>query len=142
MTLLLNNVMKRAKTLFAVVLSAYLLGACAPSMTFQTSSVVPAATGNVKVKRDKNQNYVISIDVQNLAPADRLTPPQRTYIAWMESDRNTIKKLGLLEPSSKSLKASLTTTAVNDPNRVFVTAESSPEIQYPGGTEVLATQRR
>lgn len=131
--------MKTTISFFALLL---LLGSCTPSMNFLASSVVPAATGKVQVKRDKNQNYVVRVNVRNLAPADRLTPPGRTYIVWMESDRNTIKKLGLLEPRSKALNASLTTTAVTNPNRIFVTAENSPEIQQPVGTEVLATRQR
>jgi len=130
------------KTLVSLLVLILLLASCTPSMNFLASSVVPAATGKVQVKRDKNSNYQIKVDVQNLAPADRLTPPQRNYIVWMESDRNTVKKLGLIEPSSKNLKASLNATAVADPSRVFITAESSPETQYPGGTEVLATGRR
>lgn len=119
-----------------------MLGACTPNLNFVPSSVVPAASGKAQVKRDKNQNYVVKVNVRNLAPADRLSPPGRTYVVWSESDRNTIKKLGLLEPRSKNLTASLTTSTVADPNRIFVTAENSPEIQYPGGTEVLATSRR
>lgn len=129
------------KTIVSTLVLTLLLGSCTPSMNFLPSSAVPAASGKVQVKRDKNQNYVVKVNVRNLAPADRLTPPGRTYIVWMESDRNTIKKLGLLEPRSKSLDASLSATAVADPNRIFVTAEDSPETQYPGGTEVLATKR-
>jgi hypothetical protein len=132
---------KATHTIFSLVL-ILLVGSCTPSMNFLSSSVVPAATGKANVKRDKNANYLIEINVRNLAPPDRLTPPQRIYVVWMESDRNTIKKLGLLEPSSKALNASLSTTAVANPNRIFVTAEGSPEIQYPVGTEVLATERR
>ncbi len=134
--------MNYVRLVIAPLLLALLVGACTPSMNFLASSVVPAATGKVQVKRDKNDNYVIRISVQNLAPADRLSPPQSTYIAWMESDRNSIKKLGLLEPRSKNLVASLVTSAVAAPNRVFVTAESSPDVQYPGVNEVLATQRK
>lgn len=129
------------KTIVSSLVLTLLLGSCTPSMNFLPSSVVPAASGKVQVKRDKNQNYVVKVDVRNLAPADRLTPPGRTYVVWMESDRNTIKKLGLLEPRSQSLDASLSATAVADPGRIFVTAEDSPEAQYPGGTEVLATKR-
>lgn len=121
---------------------ALFVGSCTPSMNFLSSSIVPAASGRVQVKHDKNENYLIRINVRNLAPADRLSPPQRTYIAWMESGRNSIKKLGLLEPRSKALEASLTTTSVEPPDRIFVTAESSPDTQYPDGTEVLATKRR
>lgn len=139
---MISNAMKHMKKVMLTALVPLFLVSCTPSMNFLTSSVVPAATGKVHVKRDKNANYQIKVDVENLAPADRLTPPQRNYVVWMESDRNTIKKLGLIEPSSKNLKASLNATVVADPNRVFITAENSPEAQYPGGTEVLATQRR
>jgi hypothetical protein len=124
------------------LLMALLLASCTPTLPFLASSTVPAASGHVQVKRDKNENFLIKVNVRNLAPANRLTPPQRNYIAWMESDRTTIKKLGLLEPRSKALEASLTTTAVANPDRIFITAESSPETQYPSGTEVLATKRR
>lgn len=134
--------MKRVRNFIFPLALAVLLSACASSMNFQTSSVVPAASGKVKVKRDKNRNYTVDVDVQNLAPADRLTPPQRHYIVWMESDQNTIRKLGLLEPSSNRLNASLTASAVAEPTRVFITAEGTPDIQYPAGTEVLATNRR
>ncbi|MCC5613339.1 hypothetical protein LC612_43350 [Nostoc sp. CHAB 5834] len=137
-----QRTMKKVRTITIPLLLAVFMTACTPSMNFLASSVVPAATGKAHVKRDKNENYVVKIDVQNLAPADRLSPPQRTYIAWMESDGNTIKKLGLLEPRSQRLNASLTTTAVAAPSRIFVTAESGPEIQYPAGMEVLATQRK
>jgi len=121
---------------------ALLLSSCTPSMHFLPSTVVPAATGKVQIKRDKNSNYIVRVDVQNLAPADRLTPPQRTYIVWMESGRNSIKKLGLLEPRSKNLVASLNTSTVTKPDRLFVTAEYGPDSQYPAGTEVLATGLR
>jgi hypothetical protein len=133
--------MKKIKTSILLLLTLS-LGACSSSMNFLPSSVVPAATGKAQVKRDKNSNYQIQVNVRNLAPAERLSPPQRNYIVWMESDRNTIKKLGLLEPSSKALTANLSTTAVDNPNRIFVTAEGTPEIQYPAGKEVLATDRR
>lgn len=134
--------MKLVKLIVFSSVTALLLNACTPSMNFLTSTVAPAATGKVQVKRDKNENYRIKVDVRNLAPADRLTPPERTYIVWMESGRNDVKKLGLLEPRSKALEASLTATSVESPDRIFITAEGSPDTQYPGNTEVLATKRR
>ena len=35
---------------------------CAKKITFATSSVVPAAEGSVKVKKDKNNNYNIELN--------------------------------------------------------------------------------
>lgn len=134
--------MKPIRSVILFLTLALLASSCHSSMNFLASSAVPAATGKVQIKRDKNENYLIKITVQNLAPANRLSPPQRTYIAWIESGRNSIKKLGLLEPRSKNLDATLTATVVDSPSRIFITAENSPEIEYPNGTEVLATNRR
>lgn len=138
--------MQRIKWIALSVTMLLLLESCSPKLTFTSSSVVPAATGQVKVKRDKNNNYLVNVEVMNLAPADRLTPPQQAYIVWMDSDQNSVKKLGLLSPSSnllsKALKADLSATAVAKPTRVFVTAERTPDIQYPAGIEVLTTNRQ
>lgn len=134
--------MKTTYAFLPVVLILLLLGSCTPKMNFTTSSVVPAATGSAKVKKDKNNNYVVSVNVMNLAPPERLNPPQQVYVVWSELAQNSVKKLGLLKPSSNALKASLTAPAVSKPVRVFVTAEREADIQYPAGAEVLATSRQ
>jgi hypothetical protein len=60
---------------------------------FAPSTVVPAAEGKVKVKKDKNNNYAISIDVENLAEPSRLPMPQNYYIAWLRWSTHTIQNL-------------------------------------------------
>ncbi len=138
--------MQRIKYIALSGLLLLLLESCSPKLKFMPSSVVPAATGQVRVKGNKNNNYLVNVGVLNLAPPDRLTPPQRAYIVWMDSDQNSAKKLGLLNPSSnllsKALKADLSTTAVAKPTRVFVTAENNTDIQYPAGIELLTTTRQ
>jgi hypothetical protein len=52
---------------------------CAKKTGFQTSAVVPAARGNVKVSKDRNKDFVISVSLFDLAEPKRLTPPMRTY---------------------------------------------------------------
>lgn len=120
----------------------FALEACTSSMNFMGSSAVPAATGKAEVKRDKNDNYQIQVWVRNLAPADRLSPPARTYAVWVETDRTNVRKLGLLEPRNKALEARLTASVAAEPTRVFITAENNPETQYPAGTEMLSTRRK
>lgn len=132
--------MNTIKNALAVIGLAAYLGACAPSMNFQPSSVAPAATGKVQVKRDKNDNHIIQISVRNLAPADRLATPQQAYIAWADMGRSDIRKLGQLTPRKKLLEASLTATTVSSPDRIFITAESTPQVQYPSSIEVLTTR--
>ena len=127
-------------TLFVLVTSS-ILASCTPKMSFTTSSIVPAATGEVKVKKDKNKNYVINVSVQNLADAKRLTPAKDTYVVWMESGKDSAKKLGQLKPASKSLKASLNATETTEPTDVFITAEDNADVQYPDGQVVLTTKK-
>jgi len=138
--------MKTTYVFLPVVLILLMLGSCTPKINFVASSKVPAATGYAKIKKDKNGNYVVNVEVLNLAPPERLTPPQQAYIVWAELGQNNVKKLGLLKPSStmisKALKASLSAPAASEPVRVFITAERDTEVQYPVGDEILVTARR
>ena len=108
-------------------------------MVFENSSIVPAATGEVKVKKDKNENYAIDLTVKNLAPSQKLTPSKELYLVWMEDGKNPVKKLGRIDPSS-SLKANLTALATIEPTKLFITAEDNAEVTYPTGEVVLTTK--
>lgn len=138
--------MKPINSISILLLFTLVINACTPKMTFQTSSVVPAATGNVDVSKDKNKNYVINVNIANLAEPQRLTPSKDVYLVWMESQGSTAKKLGQISPSSgtfsKALKATLSATSVDEPSRVFITAENNADIQYPQGEVILTTERR
>jgi hypothetical protein len=132
--------MKTSRLIALSCLFIFTLNACTTSMNFLTSSIVPAATGAVKTKKDKNNNYTLSIDVRNLAEPKSLTPAKEAYIVWMEDSRNAVKKLGQIVPTSKTLKASLNATSVAEPTRVFITAEDGVDRQNPEGQIILTTK--
>jgi hypothetical protein len=119
------------------------LASCTKKIAFLTSSVVPAARGNVEVKKDKNMNYVIQIDLSELAEVTRLTPPKQSYVVWMVSDKDNAKNIGKINSSmggiSKSLKASFQTVSSSKPNKIFITAEDDAAIQYPSTQIILST---
>lgn len=133
--------MKTIKTIVTVLVTIIALNSCTPKLTFVTSAIVPAATGAVHVKKDKNKNYVINLNVQNLAAPNNLNPSRNTYLVWMESSENSAKKLGQLMPTGKSLKATLTTSAIHEPRAVFITAEDNVDAQFPVGQVILTTRR-
>ena len=116
---------------------------CAHKISFGTSSVVPAAEGSVKVKKDKNNNYNIDLSVIRLADPKRLSPSKQLYVVWMDADQNGTKNIGQLKTSSgmlsKTLKSSLKTVSSVKPTRIFITAEDDAAVQYPGGQVVLDT---
>ena len=108
-----------------------------------TSSVVPAAQGKVKVKRDRDQNYDIKIQVTNLAQAEKLQSSKNNYVVWMETDQGKTENLGQLNTASgflsKKMKASLETVSSYKPVKIYVTAEENTNVQYPGQQVVLST---
>ncbi|GAB3783926.1 hypothetical protein GCM10028818_42630 [Spirosoma horti] len=110
-------------------------------MTFLNSTIAPAATGGITVKKDKNNNYILNVSVMNLAEPKQLTPPKETYVVWMESDENSVKKLGQIAPRSKALKGELRTTSTDKPKEVYITAENDANITYPNGDIILTTKR-
>jgi hypothetical protein len=119
--------------------------ACAKKIRFLPSSVVPAAKGYVKVKTDNNNNYVIKIDISDLADVERLQTSKASYVVWMETDQERIENLGQLNSSSgflsKQMKASLETVSSYTPIKIFVTAEEFVNAQYPGEQIILTTGR-
>jgi hypothetical protein len=119
-----------------------LFESCSRKISFQTSSIVPAAEGTVKVKTDKNNNYTIEVDLLNLSEPDRLQPPKKTYVVWMETDEAFVKNIGQINSStgflSKRLKSSFETVSSIKPTKIFITAEDDGAVQYPG-MKVLTT---
>lgn len=117
--------------------------ACAQKVTFLTSSIVPAAKGTVKVKQDDNKNYLINVEIENLAEVERLQSSRQTYVVWMETDRGNSENLGQLVSSrslfSKQNTASLETVSSYKPVRIFITAENGTDVRYPGNQIVLTT---
>lgn len=127
---------------FIIVILA-LFASCAKKISFAGSSVVPAARGFVKVKKDNNSNYNIKVELTNLAEVSRLQPPRQTYVVWMETDQQTTKNIGQIHSSSnmlsKKLKASLETVSSFKPIKIFITAEDDAAAQYPGTQMILST---
>ena len=116
---------------------------CAVKAPFLNSSVVPAAEGQVKMKTDKNKNYVIQIEVFNLALPDRLDPPKKAYVVWMDDGSNNVKNMGQIKSSapfmSKSLKASFETMSSFKPVKIFITSEYEADVQFPSSDTILTT---
>ncbi|MEO7309121.1 MAG: hypothetical protein ABIX01_01890 [Chitinophagaceae bacterium] len=137
---------KSAKNIFSVGIIFFFVfsfASCANKIPFQTSSVVPAAEGSVKVKKDENNNYSIDLNVIRLADPKRLEPSKSTYVVWIETAENGSKNIGSLNTSSgmlsKTLKSSLKTVSPFKPVSLFITAEDNADIQYPGTQVVLRT---
>lgn len=133
---------------YAALTILFILGmlqscATATKYNFSTSPVVPAAEGSVQVKKDKNNNYNIDLNVMRLADPKRLSPAAAFYMVWMDTEQNGKINIGQLKTSSsllsKNLTSSLKTVSTYKPTNFFITAEVDANIQYPAGQTVLST---
>ena len=111
------------------------MNACSSKNAFLSSSVVPAARGYVKVKKDDNENYQIHLDVDYLAESSRLTPPRDTYVVWMETKNNATQNIGQVKTASDIFggkhKSSLETKSSTKPTKIFLKAEDEAKVQSP-----------
>jgi hypothetical protein len=118
---------------------------CGEKVKFLDSSVVPAAKGSVKVNQDNNKNYVIKVEIVDLAEVERLQPEKQTYVIWMETDSGNTENLGQLKSSrsffSKQKTASLETVSSYKPLRIFVTAEHDINVHAPDRKVYLTTDK-
>jgi len=80
---------------------------CNKKIMFQNSAVVPAAKGYVKVSKDHNNNYVVSVTITDLAEVKRLQPPKQTYIVWLVSNEQNTKNVGQIISNSSTLSSRL-----------------------------------
>lgn len=140
----MQNFKKLSMLLSTALVAALLLSSCGKKMHFATSTVVPAAEGTIKYKKDKNNNYHIDVKILHLADPKRLIPSNSTYVLWMETEQNGVKNLGQITSSSGWLsstkKATLSAVTSFLPKSFFITAEGEGNISYPGQQVVLQTR--
>lgn len=122
-----------------------ILGSCAKVVKFKKSSALSKATGYVKIKKDENKHYSISIKLSNLVDPQELYPDKRAYIVWIETEMGGVKNIGQLQqsknPFTNSLDGRLNTATPFKPLRLFITAENKVSLDNPGNQTVLQTRR-
>ncbi|PKP48430.1 MAG: hypothetical protein CVT92_16140 [Bacteroidetes bacterium HGW-Bacteroidetes-1] len=135
--------LKNISLISSAILLVLTLNSCATKANFLSSSMVPAANGTVKVKKDKNHNYRINIQISNLAESNQLSPPKDTYVVWLVADNKAAKNIGQIVSEtgfmSKKLKASFETITSFKPSKIFLTAEDDANVQYSYSEAVLTT---
>jgi len=126
-------------TVLAILASVIVsFSACSTKAQFLSSAVVPAARGTVQISKDFNKNYVVKINVYDLAGSDRLTPPRSTYVVWLVTADNRAKNIGQIN-TSNSLDANFETVSAFRPSKIMITAEDDANLLYPSYSEVILT---
>ncbi|MGV8879972.1 MAG: hypothetical protein ACOH2A_13185 [Sphingobacteriaceae bacterium] len=113
-------------------------------MNFAISRVVPAASGYVKLEKNKNGNYAMTVITVNLAQPNKLSPPKSVYVVWMETKGNPIRNIGMIKSNtsffSDELNGEMKSTSTFKPTSIFITAEEEGSVNYPGTQIVLRTK--
>ncbi len=132
--------MNRKMFYFPVLLCAAVL-ALAPACYAKTyhmtaSNIVPGATGELQVDKEKDGNTQVELKAEHLAKPGRLTPSANAYVVWFEQEGSEPQSQGELKVGD-DLKAELkSTTALHNFN-VLVTAETGPRTRVPSERVVL-----
>lgn len=126
------------KNLIISAVLMFIITSCSTTTKFPVSSVVPAAVISAKIKQDKSNNFTISVTAKNLAAAERLSPPKKTYVVWIETRDNGVKNIGQLKGKNDK-SVTLETLTSFDPMEIIVTAEDEGSISYPSGIEISRT---
>ena len=121
---------------FAVLTCCVLLGAgCAVQrVAFQASPLQPAADGKVKVRVDQNQNTLVELELEHIAPAEKLWPPKSVYVVWAEDTEGGIFQLGQLRVNRKrkaSLKGTTAKTSLGRRSRASLTCWPQISSRHP-----------
>jgi hypothetical protein len=132
--------MKRA--IFSLITAAAL--AATPAMAekkveMKTSSTVPAAEGRAILEHDRNKNVEVTLEVGHLAKPQSLSPAKGTYVVWIQPEGQEANNVGVLRVNDE-LKGDFRTTTPYKKFDLFVTAEDSPTVSTPSGTEIMRQQ--
>lgn len=135
------NQFLKISTLLVMVL---FVCSCARKAMFTRSVVMPSASGQVKMKKDNNDNYRVTVTIKDMTKPENLTPPKKNYLVWAQTKKGEVVNLGLINTSrsilARGYKASLTAVSNVKPQRIFVTAEEQPNVPGPSTTVILTTE--
>ena len=100
------------------------------------SNIVPGATAELQVAKEKGGNVQVELKADHLAKPGRLTPSANAYIVWFQQEGSQPQIQGTLRIGD-DLKAELKSTTTLHNFTVLVTAESDPQAKFPSEQVVL-----
>lgn len=108
------------------------------SWALQGSQKVPAASGQVTIKQENEQNRVVEVSVEHLAQPGKAFPGASDYVVWLlpTSRGGNPENLGVLQLDS-DLKGHLQAHTPYRSFQVVITAEPRANVTSPSDNRVL-----
>lgn len=127
-------------TYILLIFSFFVLTSCSNTVKFPVSDVIPAAEATAVVEKDKNENYQIKLEIDNLTEPERLNPPKKYYVFWAETEHGS-QNLGQIKVKEAMLSskkyAELETSTPHKPLRLVMSAEDEVDKASPGTFTIL-----
>lgn len=118
------------------LISVFLVS-CSTKVLFESSSVVPLASGELTVKEVDDDNYLIEADIQYLTEPENLGDNKRCYVVWVKEDEE-LENVGMLHLTD-DMEASVIAHTSLDPEWVLISAEPTASVDQMSGRVVLKT---
>jgi hypothetical protein len=119
------------------------ISSCGGTTDFLASAFIPNARGYVKVRTDRQEQYIVKVNLKNLIPLPEPTSNTSSYVVWMVSDMGITKNIGVLQTSTLFFTNIHRTTFRLEspirPTRIFITAEDNPGIPFSNTEIVFST---
>jgi hypothetical protein len=122
-----------------LVVTSLTIASASHKYKLNPSSIAPAATGEVEVDKDKNGNTTINLKVKHLAKPENLSPPQTSYVVWIQKPGGDPENQGQLKVNGK-LEGEFKAVTPYKSFQIFITGETNPNASAPSGPEVLRQQ--
>jgi hypothetical protein len=88
------------------------------------------------VNKTSEDEYRVRLEVSGMALPERLTPAKKHYVVWIETEGQGTRNIGELRNNRGMManrsRASFESTTRFKPTQIFVTAENSTNLQWPG----------
>jgi hypothetical protein len=132
--------MNRKRFYFPVLLCAAVLALAptgyAKNYHMTASNIVPGATAELQVDKEKDGNVQVELKADHLAKPGRLTPSANAYVVWFQQEGSQPQSQGELRVGD-DLKAELKSTTTLHNFKVLVTAETDSRTRVPSEQVVL-----
>lgn len=121
----------------SLCVAAGLIGCGGKDVPLETAASVPAARGTAEATATDNDNTDLKVEVEHLAPPDKIASGASVYVVWAKPDtKEPAQNLGALVIDDDR-KGSLRTTTPLKHFEVMVTPEASAAVQHPSNEPVM-----
>ena len=123
----------------AALIGAVGLVACGgPNKYYVTGTGTSAsADAHIQVAKRETGNKLVTIDIQNLPPPDRVAEDAKAFVVWFSTKGQPTQKAGHLQYDKDERVGKAEATCAYDSFTVLVTAEGSDEAASPSDKIVI-----